>query len=347
MEGPVMTLVLAQPGLVRSPAMLGALDGLKQAVSTSGGVLLCGETGTGRGDFARAIHLATHGGHDGTVEELLQRSANGSVDGHPLVFFECSATHGLERRLFGCESPPGTSVSDLDRVAEGSALHQALIGTLVLQQVTDLPGRLQARLARVLRDEEVWVARKDGADARQRLAMRPIAMIEPSPGSDHLIPELRRRLSQTTITMPPLRQRREDFPVLVPYVLVDICAKLKLPPKRASAQATELLSALPWPGNIDELRGLLRALVLKVPDRIIRQSDVLANIRLEGGPTMVLYGGSLKQARARFEREYVASVLDQHQGRMSEAAKALGIQRTNLYRKVRQLSVKRRSGQPA
>jgi DNA-binding NtrC family response regulator len=344
-----MTLVLEPRGLVRSPAMLDALHGLKQAVTTSGGVLLCGEEGTGRGDFARAIHLATHGGHDGTVEELLERSAKGNVNGHPLVFFQCDAAHGLERRLFGCESDPGgASVNGLDRIAEGSAVHQTLTGTLVLQQVSELPGRLQARLARVLRDEEVWVARKDGGDVLQPVAMRPIAMLEASAGTDHLIPELRRRLTKTTITMPSLRQRREDFPALVRYVLIDICAKLKLPPKRASAQATALLSALPWPGNMDELRGLLRALVLKVPDRIIRQADVLANIRLEGGPTMVLYGGSLKQARARFEREYVASVLEQHHGRMTEAAKALGIQRTNLYRKVRQLSVKRRqSGQPA
>ena len=90
------------------------------------------------------------------------------------------------------------------------------------------------------------------------------------------------------------------------------------------------------------MRGLLRALVLKVPDRVIRQADVLANIRLEGAATAVIYEGSLKQARARFERDYVASVLAQHHGRMTDAAKTLGIQRTNLYRKVRQLSVKRR-----
>jgi len=341
-----MTLILEPRGLVKSPAMLDALLGLKQAITTGGGVLLCGEEGTGRGDFARAIHLAAYGGHDGTVEELLQRSTKGNVNGHPLVFFACDAEHGLERRLFGCESPQGNaSIHALDRIAEGSAVHQTLTGTLVLQHVCDLPVRLQARLARILRDEEVWVAGKDGADLRQPVAMRPIAMIEPSAGTDQLIPELRRRLSQTTITTPPLRARREDFAVIVRYVLADICAKLELPPKRASAQATALLSALPWPGNVDELRGLLRALVLKVPGRVIRQLDVLANIRLEGGPTMVLYGGSLKQACARFEREYVAGVLEQHHGRMAEAAKALGIERTNLYRKVRQLSVKRRSGQ--
>ena len=341
-KGAEMTLVLAQRGLVRSPAMLDALDGLRQAVSTTGGVLLCGEVGTGRGDFARAIHLATYGGHDGTIEELLERSSRGNVNGHALVFFACDAGRGLERQLFGSESSPGAvSANGLDRIVEGSALHQALTGTLVLQEVSELPGRLQARLARVLRDEEVWVARQDCDDALQRVAMRPIAMLEPSAGPDHLIPELRKRLTTTTITMPPLRERREDFPAIVRYVLIDICAKLKLPPKRASSQAVALLSALPWPGNLDELRALLRALVLKVPDGIIRQADVLANIRLEGGPTMVLYGGSLKQARERFEREYVAGVLEQHHGRMAGAAKALGIQRTNLYRKVRQLAVKR------
>jgi two-component system, NtrC family, nitrogen regulation response regulator NtrX len=91
-----------------------------------------------------------------------------------------------------------------------------------------------------------------------------------------------------------------------------------------------------------ELRTFLAALVLKVPDRMIRQEDVLGNIRLDGGPTTFVYTGTLKEARERFERDYVTSVLEQHRGRMAEAAKALGIQRTNLYRKVRQLSVKRR-----
>ena len=103
-----------------------------------------------------------------------------------------------------------------------------------------------------------------------------------------------------------------------------------------------MLAALPWRGNIKELRELLRTLVVSVPGSRIRLADVLANIRLDGGGSQFAHSGSLKEARSRFEREYVASVLERHHGRMAEAAKALGIQRPNLYRKVRQLSVQRR-----
>jgi DNA-binding NtrC family response regulator len=109
-----------------------------------------------------------------------------------------------------------------------------------------------------------------------------------------------------------------------------------------STHAADLLSALPWRGNLVELKTFLTALVGTVPGRLIRLSDVLANVRLDGAPSPFLYTGTLREAREHFEKDYVASVLRRHHGRMGEAAKALGIQRTNLYRKVRQLSLKRR-----
>jgi transcriptional regulator of acetoin/glycerol metabolism len=102
-----------------------------------------------------------------------------------------------------------------------------------------------------------------------------------------------------------------------------------------------LLASLQWRGNLREMRGLLRALVLKVPGRLIRVRDVLAHIRLDASTVTFMGGATLREARERFEREYVAAVLEQHHGRMAEAARALGIQRTNLYRKVRRLAVRR------
>jgi DNA-binding NtrC family response regulator len=318
--------------------MVEAIAGLEQALVADGGVIIQGEAGTGGETFARAIHLARHDPRAGSVVDLLARAMRtGGPGGRPFVVFDCAVVNAVERRLFGSEVER-TDADALEEIGEPSALHDALGGTLVLNNLPELPSRLQTRLARILRDREVIV----GADRRRRRAdLRPIAVIESNESQD-LIAELRRQLSQTTISVPPLRERREDLRALIGSLLVDICAGLNLPAKRASRQAVALLSALPWPGNLHELDGLLRVLVLKVPVRIIRQADVLARIRLQGGPSAVMYGGSLKQARARFEREYVASVLAQHHGRMTEAAKALGIQRTNLYRKVRQLSVARR-----
>jgi DNA-binding NtrC family response regulator len=333
-----MTFPLGKHGIARSAAMVDAVAGLEQALVADGGVIIRGERATGGDVFARAIHLASTGAGVCGVSDLLARAVETTApNGTPFVVFDCAVANGVARRLFGSDvERPGPEA--LEQVGDTSALCEALGGTLVLDNLAHLPSRLQLRLARILRDGEVRVA---AMEKPVRVALRPIALIEPT-DDEGVIPDLRRQLSQTIISIPPLRERREDLPALIRLQLADICAGLNLPPKRASRQAVALLSALPWPGNLQELDGLLRVLVLKASDRVIRQADVLSNIRLQGGPTTLMYGGSLKQARARFEREYVASVLAQHHGRMTEAAKTLGIQRTNLYRKVRQLSVTRR-----
>ena len=324
-------------GIARSAAMVEAVAGLEQALVADGGVIIRGEAGTGGDVFARAIHLASSAGVCAVGDLLARAIETPTPNGKPFVLFDCAVANAVERRLFGSDADRPWPEA-LEQIGDTAALSEALGGTLVLQNLCDLPSRLQTRLARILRDGEVRVA---ATEKPQRVDLRPIALVDAN-DDERVNPDLRRQLSQTVITLPPLRERREDLPALIRLQLNDICAGLNLPPKRASKQAVALLSALRWPGNLPELDGLLRVLVLKVPERAIRQEDVLANIRLQGGPTTLMYGGSLKQARARFEREYVASVLAQHHGRMSEAAKTLGIQRTNLYRKVRQLSVARR-----
>ena len=155
--------------------------------------------------------------------------------------------------------------------------------------------------------------------------------------------ELLRRLSVIRIDMPALRNRREDIPALANYFLREICAALQVPPKTLSRSALSLISALPWRGNAVELRRLLDSIVDAACQggRGIALEDVLAHVRLDGGGAPAV-GGTLKQARSRFEKEYIATVLEQHRGRISDAARALGIQRTNLYRKMRSLKVARR-----
>ena len=333
-----MTFPLTKGGVIQSAGMVEAIAGLEQALIADGGVLIRGEAGTGGEVFARAIHLALNDARGCSIGDLLARATETTApNGRPFVVVDCAVANAVERRLFGSDADrPGPEARE--EIGESSAVFEALGGTLVLENLAALPSRLQVRLARILRDGEVLIASTQKA---QRVDLRPIAVID-STDDERVNPDLRRQLSQTTISVPPLRERREDLPELIRGMLADICAGLNLPPKRASRQAVALLSALPWTGNLRELDGLLRVLVSKVRDGIIRQADVLANIRLQGGPATLSYGGSLKQARARFEREYVASVLAQHHGCMAEAAKTLGIQRTNLYRKVRQLSVARR-----
>jgi two-component system, NtrC family, nitrogen regulation response regulator NtrX len=340
----IMTLTNPRRGFTKSAAMQNLVTRLQQAIAIGGGVLLRGESGSGRRHMARVIHLATQGNEISSVERLLNMSLTGLPDERPFVLVDCSEASGLEQCLFGARAgaqDPGGDV--LDRITEGSAIGRALGGTLFLRQLTDMPAGLQLRLARILRDDEVWVEGKEGSGvSARRVGVRPIATSDAAADDERIVPELLKRLEHTRIDTPPLRNRREDIPALVRELLAEICGEQGIRRKKASSQAVELLSALPWRGNLRELRTFLTALVMKVPDRLIRQADVLASICLDGGPTTFAYTGTLKQARERFERDYVTSVLEQHRGRMAEAAKALGIQRTNLYRKVRQLSVKRR-----
>ena len=153
--------------------------------------------------------------------------------------------------------------------------------------------------------------------------------------------DLYERLSLVRIELPPLRQRREDVPFLATHFLKELCRANGSPIKTLTRSALTLLSALPWRGNAPELRALLERLILLTPHGSIRLEDVLAQVRLDGSEITAVGGTSLRDARLRFERDYIAAVVRQHHGRMGEAATSLGIQRTNLYRKLRQLNVLR------
>jgi len=213
---------------------------------------------------------------------------------------------------------------------------------LYLQHIADAPTRVQARLARVLRDREAHLI-----DSGETIAfdVRPMAGVDTSLDcavqEGRVRDDLFRRLSVTRIDMPPLRSRRDDIPALANYFVREICGSLHMPPKALSRPALALIAALPWRGNANELRSLLHSIVTGLPGgRGIGLEDVLAHVELAGG-TVHGNSGTLRQARAKFEREYIATVVEQHQGRISEAAKVLGIQRTNLYRKMRILKVPR------
>jgi len=180
-----------------------------------------------------------------------------------------------------------------------------------------------------------------------RFEVRPMAGVDPAfpvaVQEGRVREDLYRRLSVIQIDMPALKSRREDIPALANFFLRDISASLRVPPKRLSRPALSLIVSLPWRGNAVELRTLLQSVVTSPAGGRdagdVGIEDVLAHVCLDGSEIVLPSAGTLRQARARFEREYIAGVLKQHRGRISDAAKALGIQRTNLYRKMRSLGV--------
>jgi DNA-binding NtrC family response regulator len=312
----------------QAPSMREVMAIISRAATMRAGVLIRGEEGTGRQVAARAIHHLKN-------------------DAAAFIVVDCAAREGdeLAAALFGAaaRNHHSDAARGFEHVSRNSRLHDALGGTLYLQNIGDAPARVQARLARLLRDREAVLVETDQTIS---FDVRPMAGVDPrfddALQEGRVRDDLYRRLSVIRVDMPPLRQRREDIPALANYFLREICGALRLPPKTMSRSALSLLAALPWRGNATELRTLLEAVVNGLKGgRGIGLEDVLAHVRLDGGSVVFSNGGTLKQARARFEREYIASVLERHRGRISEAAKALGIQRTNLYRKMRSLRVAR------
>ena len=316
-------------GLVgTSPAMRTVMDLVQRAAAGRCGILICGERGTGREMIARAIHS-----HDPNPDAAF-------------IQVDCSGPtpEDIELQLFGVIARRGAQVAaerrSLERIGEQCALHDAHGGILFLENVIDLPARAQARLVRILRDREAFVG--NGPEPTP-IDVRPIASVDPSIEAaledGRLRADLFERLSLVRVDVPALRQRREDIPLLATHFVKELCKANGKPIKTLTRPALTLLSALPWRGNAPELRSLLERLILLVPNGLIRLEDVLAHTQLEGSISPTGFDATLRQARARFERDYIAAVLQHQHGRISDAARILGIQRTNLYRKMRRLNL--------
>jgi two-component system nitrogen regulation response regulator NtrX len=315
-----------------SPAMREVLTQIGKAAASPAGVMLTGEPGSGRGLVARAIHACAHPGES------------------PFVALDCRVLlpPEAERALFGVPasgatgngaagSPRGTP--GVEVVHPGSLLHAARGGTMVFRNLDDLPVRVQTRLATLFRDREFKTRSNGGA---QLFSVRPVAIVEPDfhglVSEGRVRPDLYRRFAEFQIQVPSLRERREDIPALAQLFVSRACQALTIEDKVMDAASQTVLAALPWHGNVREMKDMLESLVHVTTETTISLRTLLEHITLDAPEGMhPSLGVSLREARQRFEREYIAAVVAQHHGRIPDAAKSLGIQRTNLYRKLRAL----------
>jgi two-component system nitrogen regulation response regulator NtrX len=144
-----------------------------------------------------------------------------------------------------------------------------------------------------------------------------------------------------TIAVPPLRARRQDIPELAEHFLRLASVENGIPPKRLAPRALDLLSQLPWPGNVRELRNLMERLVVLVPSETVGHQDVMSVYQMaapagegDGGPL------TLREARAQFEREYILERLSANNGNLGDTARDLGLDRSSLYLKMKQLGLR-------
>lgn len=294
---------------------------VRSAADPAARVLIVAEPGLNAGLVARTIH------------EL------GSPPVAPLVEVDCAGPAGpLEAALLGPAHRRGRRSELLERIASDSMLAAARGGTLVLANVSDLPASAQERLARIARDGEVR-----SAGGVVPLGLRLIASCGPSIDTEveegAFREDLYRRMSVVRIDVPPLRLRPEDIAAIARHLAVSN-GPATGPSLRFTSAALGFLSALPWEGNLRELGEVIARLAARAPAPPVRVEDILGLVRLDR-PLVPSRLGSLREARRQFEREYIAAVLRRHGWRMGEAARALGIQRTNLYRKARQLKIAR------
>jgi DNA-binding NtrC family response regulator len=281
-------------------------------------VLLVAEPGVDTDSIARELHV------------------RGSAPAAPFVSVACdgAAATALESDLFGIASD---LLGVLEPVAHRSRLAAASGGTLFLQNVGDLPASLQTRLAHVVRDAEMRV----GAEV-VHLDVRLVASAAPSIDADvrerRFRADLFRRLAASRVDVPSLRDRPEDVPAIAQRLLQDL-ALAHGAPRTFTDAAIALVGALAWPGNVAELRGVLARVVEDTAANPIQVEHVLPAVQVDRAASGFSPAGTLRDARQRFERDYITAVLRYHAWRVAEAAQTLGIQRPNLYRKARQLGI--------
>jgi DNA-binding NtrC family response regulator len=300
--------------VARSRAMQAVLEKARRAARSDSTVLLTGETGTGKSAVAKLIH-ETSARHD-----------------KPFVALNCAAlpAHLIESELFGVRRGAFTDA----RQDRPGAFVSAADGTVLLDEVGDLPLELQAKLLHVL---ETGKVRPLGGSSEVAVRARILAAtnrpLEALLREGLLRPDLYYRLNVIRIEVPPLRERRDDIVPLVDLFLGRSSEHHKRTVVGVSASAMRKLLSYPWPGNVRELSNLLeRAVAMTDHDTIL--PDDLDFPAKPGGPDSLLGDANVTLPLEQVERAYVRRVVDAHKGNKAAAARALGINRRTLYRKL-------------
>jgi DNA-binding NtrC family response regulator len=210
----------------------------------------------------------------------------------------------LERFMFGPSRGP--AAKELECVSADSALAAARGGTLFIHGVCELPAAIQARLVRVARDGEVRI---DGQNLRTE--MRIVASASPGIDSDvrenRFRSDLYRRLATSRIDLPPLRDRPADIPLLATRLADELAGAAGLRARPFTHAALGLLSALSWPGNLEELRRVIERVLAESDGDTIQIEQILPALQLDRASAPFVPVGSLRDARLRFERDYIYS----------------------------------------
>jgi two-component system response regulator AtoC len=292
---------------------------IKQVAPSDSTVLILGESGTGKELVANSIHL------------LSKRSDK------PFVRINCAAIPDglMESELFGHEKGAFTGA----HARKLGKFEMADGGTLLLDEIGELPLPLQAKLLRVLQEstyERVGGTGTISIDVR--ILCATAKNLEKAVGNGNFRQDLFYRLNVIPIPLPPLRDRKEDIPLLTNHFLHEFSIKRGMA-MDISPQAMQFLIDYNYPGNIRELKNIIERASVLAPEHIIKPMDLPADLLKSNGLDEKTDSFSLSDAVAKTEKQLVLKALTQTQGKRSEAAELLGISRKNLWEKMKQYDI--------
>ena len=305
--------------LGNDPQILRILDTLRQIAPTDATVIIHGESGTGKELVAKAIHY------------------NSPRRNRPFVALNCASLSDgiLESELFGHEKGSFTSAA-AQRIGR---FEYANGGSLLLDEVGDMPMSTQIKLLRVIEDRQITrVGSNEPIPVDVRLLAATNADLQQLVNEKKFRKDLFFRLNVVAVRMPPLRERKGDIPLLAKDFIEEFSERHGKKITGISPEASKALARYDWPGNIRELKNCIESMVVITTDTLLGEDDLPEHItpgRLALPAPANLSGMSIQQA----ERELIRSTLAECDGNRKEVAKRLGIGERTLYRKLRQYNL--------
>ena len=306
------------------------INELKEMISivapTNAWILIMGENGTGKELVARSIHHLSHRSHK------------------PIVEVNCAAIPEelIESELFGHEKGAFTGATEKKR-GKFDLAHE---GTIFLDEVADMSLKAQAKILRILQEkkfERVGGNKLIDMDVRVLAATNKDLEKEMEAGSFRQ--DLYYRLHVIPLMVPTLRERKEDIKPLAERFLLDFAIREGQFQKVITDDAIKLLMQHDWPGNVRELKNIIERLIILTPANEITARDIpLLNARVDNSDALPALpvlpaADSLKDAKMDFERQFIIKKLEENEGNISKTADAIGLERSNLHKKLKSLKV--------
>ncbi|MFQ5651064.1 MAG: sigma-54-dependent transcriptional regulator [bacterium] len=310
-----------------SRAMKEILDQIAKVAPTPGRVLITGESGTGKELIARAIHQ------------------NSPRKKGPFIKVNCAAIPEelIESELFGSVKGAFTGATE-NRDGKFSLAHG---GTIFLDEIGDMSLKVQSKVLRVLQEGEF---EKVGGSKTIQVDVRVLAAtnkdLEQEAKQGRFRDDLYFRLNVIPIVSPPLRRRKEDIPILVQHFIATFSRENGYPARQLSHEAMQALQAYGWPGNIRELRNIVERFMIMCPSEVVNLTDLPAHIQTPTSrtPFNLESGMTLKEVRENVERTFIVQTLKRNKWNISQAAKEMDVDRTNLHKKIKVYGLSEREG---